>query len=170
MKLLRGLLIVILVLVSLIAAPFLWLSGRMGSNRTITGKRRKPRPFTPLTDADMAAAQKQLGFALPDDLREFYLSGKYRRAAPTGEFYSLKAAVKEYLMLTAKPYGPNGEDWPANLFPFEDLLHGYGAYDRNTGLVTQWDPDEIVGGNESKAAWKRSFQPTGKTLDEYLAR
>ena len=73
-------------------------------------------------------------------------------------------------MLTAKPYGPNGEEWPPNLFPFEDLLHGYGAYDRDTGLVTQWDPDEIAGGNESRAAWKRSFQPTGKTLAQYLAR
>jgi hypothetical protein len=84
--------------------------------------------------------------------------------------YSLKAAIKEYRMLTAKPYGPNGEEWPPNLFPFEDLLHGYGAYDRDTGLVTQWDPDEIAGGNESKAAWKRSFHPTGKTLAQYLAR
>jgi hypothetical protein len=133
-------------------------------------RKRHRKPPTLLTEADIAQAERQIGFELPADLREFYLSGRFRRSASCGEFYSLKGAVKEYRMLTAKPYGPNGEDWPANLFPFEDLLHGYGAYDRDTGLVTQWDPDEIAGGNESRAASKRSFQPTGKTLEEYLAR
>ena len=73
-------------------------------------------------------------------------------------------------MLTGKPYGPNGEEWPANLFPFADLLHGYAAYGRVDGLIIEWDPDEIVGGNESRAAWKRAFQPTKKTLAQYLAR
>ena len=170
MKPLRGLLIIIVVLISAIAAPFLWLSGRMASNRTITGKRRQRKPPMPMTDADIADAEKQLGFALPEDLRDFYLSGKFGRSAPCGEYYSLRGAVKEYRMLTAKPYGPNGEDWPANLLPFEDLLHGYAVYDRDTGLITEWDPDEIAGGDESHAAWLRSFQATGKTLSEYLAR
>ena len=168
MKLLRGFLIVIAVLVSALLAPFLWLSGRMASNHTITGKRRKRKPSTPLTENDLSRAERQLGFELPGDLRDFYLASKHRRHAPTGEHYSLKQGVKEYRMLTAEPYGPNGEDWPANLYPFEDLLHGYAAYDLDTGLVTLWDPEEIAGGNESKAAWKRSFQPTGKTLAEYL--
>ena len=170
MKLLRGLLIVIVVLISAMLAPFLWLSGRMASNRTITGKRKKRKPPTPLTQEDLDKAEGQLGFALPADLREFYLSGRFRRSAPCGEYYSLKGLVKEYQMLTRKSYGPNGEDWPANLLPFEDQLESYAAYDVETGLVTIWDSEEIIGGNESKAAWKRSFQPTGKTLAEYLAR
>ena len=123
-----------------------------------------------MSESDLAKAEVRLGFTLPGELREFYLSGGQCRRAPTGEHYSLGEAVAEYRMLTAKPYGPNGEDWPVELFPFEDLLHGYAAYDRSTGLVTLWDPDEIAGGNESKAAWRRSFQPTGKTLAEYLAR
>ena len=133
-------------------------------------RKRKRKPPTPLTDADLSKAEAQLGFELPAEMREFYLAGKHRGRAPTGEFYSLRATVKEYRMLTGRPYGPKGQDWPANLLPFEDLLHGYAAYDRETGLVTHWDPDEIVGGNESHAAWKRSFQPTGKTFAEYLAR
>lgn len=170
MKLLRGLLIVVVVLGAAIAAPFLWLSGRMAMGRGIGGRKRKRKPPKPLHEAEITAAERRLGFAMPADLREFYLSGGHHRSAPCGEFYSLKQAVKEYRMLTAKPYGPNGEDWPASLFPFADLLHGYAAYDRETGLVTEWDPDEIAGGNESKAAWKRSFQPTGKLLVQYLAR
>jgi hypothetical protein len=167
---LRGIAIIAVVLVSAILAPILWLTGRMAIGPNPRALRRKQRTPKPLREMDMAAAEKRLGFRLPSDLREFYLSGRHHRAAPCGEFYSLKEAVKEYRMLTARPYGPNGEDWPASLFPFEDLLHGYGAYDRGTGLVTLWDPDEIAGGNESKAAWKRSFQPTGKSLAEYLAR
>jgi hypothetical protein len=170
MKLLRGLLIAVLVLVSAILAPILWLTGRIAVGPNPRARRRKQKPAVPLSDADLARAEQQLGFPLPEDLRDFYLSGRHHRSAPCGEFYSLKQAVKEYRMLTGKPYGPNGEDWPANLFPFEDLLHGYGAYDRDTGLITQWDPDELAGGEESTAAWKRSFQPTGKTLTEYLSR
>ena len=170
MKLLRALLIIVALLVSAILAPILWLTGRMAVGPNPRALRRKQKPAKPLREVDLAAAEKRLGFALPADLRTFYRSGRHHRSAPCGEFYSLKQAVKEYRMLTGKPYGPNGEDWPANLFPFEDLLHGYAAFDRDTGLVTEWDPDEIAGGNESKAAWKRSFQPTGKTLEEYLAR
>ncbi|HXG81742.1 MAG TPA: SMI1/KNR4 family protein, partial [Sphingomicrobium sp.] len=127
-------------------------------------------PPQPVTDADIASAEKQLGFPLPEELRQFYLSGKFRRPAECGEHYSLQGLVKEYRMLTAKPYGPNGEDWPPNLLPFENQLESYAAYDRNTGLVTIWDSEEIIAGNESKAAWNRFFQPTGKTLAEYLAR
>lgn len=170
MKLLRGIAIIGVLLVSAVLAPILWLSGRMAMGRNSRALRRKQWHPKPLRELDVTAAEKRLGFGLPSDLRDFYLSGRNQRGAPCGEYYSLKGAVKEYRMLTAKPYGPNGENWPANLFPFEDLLHGYGAYDRETGLIILWDPDEIAGGNESKAAWKRSFQPTGKTLLQYLAR
>ena len=71
-------------------------------------------------------------------------------------------------MITAKPYGPNGEEWPRNLFPFADLLYGYVCYDLETGMIVEWDPEEIAGGNESKAAWKRSFARTELTLSEWL--
>jgi hypothetical protein len=131
-------------------------------------RKRHRKPPTPLTDDDIAGAEKRLGFTLPDDLKQFYLSGGHRRRAACGEYYSLKGPVDEYRMLTRKPYGPSGEDWPANLLPFEDQLESYAAYDLETGLITIWDSEEIIGGNESKAAWKRSFRPTGKTLANYL--
>lgn len=169
MKLLRAFLIALVVIVSAILAPILWLTGRMAVGPNPRAMRRKRKPAKPVTDADLLNAESQLGFKLPSELREFYLSGSHQRRSSCGEYYSLKRAVKEYRMLTAKPYGPNGEDWPAVLFPFEDLLHGYAAFDRDSGLITTWDPDEIAGGNESKAAWKRSFQPTGKTLTQYLS-
>ena len=133
-------------------------------------RKRHRKPPRPLAESDIVSAEKQLGFALPDDLKQFYRSGGHRRPAPCGEYYSLKGLVKDYRTLTRKPYGPNGEDWPRHLVPFEDQLESYAAYDLETGLITIWDSDEIIAGNESRAAWKRSFQPTGKTLAEYLAR
>lgn len=160
---------IILVGVVLMMPYVIWQQLRMTKFARNYRKRHR-KPPTPLTDADIEKAEKQLGFTLPADLRDFYLSGKFRRSAQCGDYYSLKGLVKEYRMLTAKPYGPNGEDWPANLLPFEDQLESYAAYDLETGLITIWDSEEIIGGDESKAAWKRSFQPTGKTLAEYLAR
>ena len=133
-------------------------------------RKRHRKPPTPLTETDLDKAETQLGFALPADLRQFYLSGRHRRPASCGEYYSLKGLVDEYRMLTRKPYGPNGEEWPATLLPFEDQLESYAAYDLESGLVTIWNSEEIIAGNESKAAWKRTFQPTGKTLEQYLGR
>jgi SMI1 / KNR4 family (SUKH-1) len=167
----RKLLLVPIIIIGVILTlPFvIWQ--QLGSTQFARNYRKRNRkPPTPLTAADIAKAEKQLGFALPEDLKQFYLSGRHRRSAACGEYYSLQGLVSEYRMLTRKPYGPNGEDWPANLLPFEDQLESYAAYDLETGLVTIWDSEEIIGGNESKAAWKRSFQPTGKTLAEYLAR
>jgi hypothetical protein len=167
----RKLLLLPLIIIGVILTlPFvIWQQFRMTRFARDYRKRHR-KPPTPLTAADIAKAEKQLGFTLPDDLKQFYLSGGHRRRAARGDYYSLHGLVKEYQMLTRKPYGPNGEDWPSNLLPFEDQLESYAAYDLETGLVTIWDSEEIIGGNESKAAWKRSFQPTGETLAEYLAR
>ena len=164
------LLLPIIVVGVILTLPFvIWQ--QLGMTRFARNYRKRHRkPATPLTSADIAKAEKRLGFTLPDDLQQFYLAGGHRRRASCGDYYSLDGLVKEYRMLTREPYGPNGEDWPANLLPFEDQLESYAAYDLETGLITIWDSEEIIGGNESKAAWKRSFQPTGKTLAEYLAR
>jgi len=166
----RKLLLLPLIIIGVILTlPFvLWQQFRMTRFARDYRKRHR-KPPTPLTAADIAKAEKQLGFALPDDLKQFYLSDGHRRRASCGEYYSLAGLVKEYRMLTCKPYGPNGEEWPANLLPFEDQLESYAAYDLETGLITIWDSEEIIAGNESKAAWRRTFQPTGKTLAEYLA-
>ena len=167
-KLMQLLLLPVILIGVILTLPYvIWQQLRMTRFARDYRKRHR-KPPVPLTDADIASAEKQLGFALPDDLKQFYLSGAHRRSAACGEYYSLKGLVKEYRMLTRKPYGPNGEDWPANLLPFEDQLESYAAYDLQTGLVTIWDSEEIIAGNESRAAWKRSFQPTGKTLVEYL--
>ncbi|HYC94568.1 MAG TPA: SMI1/KNR4 family protein [Sphingomicrobium sp.] len=167
----RKLLLIPIIIVGVILSlPFLiWQQLRMTKFARNYRKRHR-KPPTPLTDGDIAKAETQLGFNLPDDLKQFYLEGRHRRPSTCGEYYSLKGLVAEYRMLTRKPYGPNGEDWPANLLPFEDQLESYAAYDLETGLITIWDSEEIIAGNESKAAWKRSFQPTGKMLAEYLAR
>jgi len=167
----RKLLLLPLIVIGVILTlPFvIWQQLRMTRFARNYRKRHRKIP-PPLTEIDIAKAEKQLGFALPDDLKRFYLSGRHRRRAACGEYYSLQGLVGEFRMLTSRPYGPNGEDWPANLLPFEDQLESYAVYDLKTGLITIWTSEEIIGGDESRAAWKRSFQPTGKTLEQYLAQ
>ena len=159
MKAVRALL---LILVLILMAPFVIVSG-LAQQR----KEERKRRTSDESDESVARAEKRLGRTLPEPLRAFYLSGRHKKRAPEGEWFGLDGAVKEYRMLTRKPYGPEGQDWPADLFPLADLLHGYAGYEFATGEIVEWDPDEIVGGDESDAAWERSFTRTGKTLVQW---
>jgi len=157
LKLLLGLVLLLLL------APFVLGSMVLGNRRERRQKRTREE-----SDETIGRAEKKIGRAFPAALRDFYRSGRHRRSTRQGEFYGLDGAVREYLMLTRKPYGPGGQDWPANLFPVADLLHGYGAVDLDTGEVVEWDPDEIAGGeDESDEAWARAFTRTGKTLAQW---
>lgn len=154
---------VIFMLIGLLGLPFLLL------HFAWVRIRGRPRPPKDETEQSLAQAERRLGRALPPPLRSFYLAGGHRRRAPQGEYYGLRSAVAEYRMLTREPYGPNGQDWPAELFPVADLLHGVAAYDLTSGEIVEWDPDEIAGGDESDAAWRRSFTRTGRTLAQWAA-
>lgn len=149
-------------LIGLLALPFLLLHFLQAKLR---GRRR---PAKPANEAAIGRAERRLGRALPDPLRAFYRDGRNLKRTSHGEHYGLAAAVEEYRMLTKAPYGPNGQAWPAELFPVTDLLHGYGACDLGSGEMVEWDPDEIAGGDESDAAWRRSFTRTGKSLEQWL--
>ena len=150
-------------LIGLLALPFVllhFLHAKM---------RRRRGPPKPAGDAAIGRAERLLGRALPDPLRAFYRDGRNLKRTSHGEHHGLAAAVDEYRMLTQKPYGPNGQEWPAELFPVTDLLHGYGAYDLDSGEIVEWGPDEIAGGDESDLAWRRSFTRTGQSLEQWLA-
>ena len=122
----------------------------------------------PTTVADVDRAEKKLGFALPEELRSFFLQRpKMRRKC--AERYSVSEAVHEYRMLTKRPYGPNGQDWPRNLFPFADMLPGYASFDLDSGTVVEWDPEDLGEEDDRPILWDRSFLPTGMTLEQWLA-
>ena len=121
-----------------------------------------------MTEQDFARAEKRLGFGLPEDLRAYFLDARPRTARRCVELYRLDSAVREYRMLTKRPYGPNGQDWPPAYFPIADLLPGYGLYDLATGTIVDWDPEDLGEEDDRPELWDRSFTATGLTLPSWL--
>jgi hypothetical protein len=156
--------VVVLAVFAVIAVPFgLYLFVR---SRIRTKPRRQPPP----TEQEVSRAEKRLGFGLPADLRAHFLAERPRIARGCAELYRLNAAVREYGMLTKRPYGPNGQDWPSTYFPVADLLPGYGLYDLATGTIVEWDPEDLGDEDDNPALWDRSFTPTGLALQPWLQR
>ena len=156
--LIRAILFVLLMIVLVPVAIFLFIQSKM------------PRKAAkPVTDTDVAKAEKTLGFALPADLKAIFIPPRPKCRVECAELYTLREAVREYRMVTRAPYGPNGQDWPRALFPFADLLPGYACYDLGTGLVTEWDPEDLGEEDEDPRLWDLSFRPTGKILKAWLA-
>jgi hypothetical protein len=159
-NLLRGLVILLLMIVAVPLGIVMFIRSRI---------RWKPKPPKPVTEADFLKAENKLGFSLPDDLRRFFTPPRPKCRVDCASPYTLGEAVREYRMVTKRPYGPNGQDWPRELFPFADLMPGYGCYDLETGLVTEWDPEDLGGDDDRPILWDRSFNKTGKTLGQWLA-
>lgn len=156
--LVRAILVIVLTIVVVPVAIFLFIQSKMPA-----------RPPKPVTEADVAKVEKTLGFALPGELKGCFMPPRPSCRVDCAELYTLREAVSEYRMVTKAPYGPNGQDWPRALFPFADLLPGYACYDLGTGLVTEWDPEDLGEEDDDPRLWDLSFRPTGKTLTAWLA-
>lgn len=160
-KLIRILIMILFVIVSIPFALYLFVQSKL--------RRRKRKPARPVTAAEIAQAERQLGFALPATLRAFFV-GRPPLRHPGADPYSLKSAVREYRMLTKAPYGPNGQDWPRNLFPFADLMPGYACFELDSGQVVEWDPEDLEDEDDPPGLWERSFVRTGCDLAAWLQR
>jgi len=158
-SLLRALVLLVFVIVAIPMGIVMFIRSRLPQRR---------RPPKPVTEADFLKAENRLGIVLPDELKAFFRTPQPRCRVNCAELYSLGGAVAEYRMLTKEPYGPNGQDWPRELFPVADLLPGYACYELGTGCVTEWDPEDLGEEDDDPALWDRSFKKTGKTLAEWL--
>lgn len=158
--LVRAIVVVIFVIAAIPFGIFLFLQSQI---------RSLARPPKPVTEADVAKAERKLGFALPEALKAAFMPPRPKCRVDCAELYTLREAVREYRRVTKAPYGPNGQEWPGELFPFADLLPGYACYDLGTGLVTEWDPEDLGEENDDPRLWDLSFRRTGKTLKEWLA-
>jgi hypothetical protein len=159
-KIIRALLLLVFVIISIPFAIFLFIQSKFP---------RKPRPVRPVTEEEIGKAEKRLGFGLPPDLRAFFLGPEPRTPRRCVELYRLKSAVDEYRMVTKAPYGPNGLDWPPDLFPFADLLPGFALYVLSSGTVVIWDPEDLGEDDDSPELWDKSFTRTSMTLGQWLA-
>lgn len=160
-SLVRAIVLLVFAIIAIPFAVFLLIQSKL---------RGKPRPAKAVTEADIANAERRLGFALPDELRTFFRPPRPKSSVDCAELYGLRSAVAEYRMLTREPYGPNGQDWPRELFPVADLLPGYACYDLNSGQIVEWDPEDLGEEDDDPKLWDRSFKKTGKTLGGWLTQ
>lgn len=128
----------------------------------------KPRPAKPVTEEDVARAEKRVGFARPDEVRAYFLAPKVRTERRCICLYRPKPAAAEYLMLTRRPYGPEGQDWPRAYFPVADLQPGYALYDLDSGTIVEWDPEDLGEEDDRPDLWDLSFTRTGMALEQWL--
>jgi hypothetical protein len=120
---------------------------------------------SPCTEAEIAASEAELGFALPADLRTFYLEVANGGVGPGSGLYSLDQLTSKWSELTHEPVGPRGQKWPAKLLPIEGAGWDVVTIDRDSGALIRWDIEEIDYGG-----WKKSFIPEADSLESWLDR
>lgn len=136
----------------------------MGGQTVSLGAKRKARAAPPpATEADVAAAEQKLGFALPQPLRALYLEVANGGIGPGDGLYSLKQLVAKWREMTDEPIGPRGQKWPKNLLPIEGDRWDFTCIDRDSGKLFIFDIEEIDHGG-----WKKCFQETSDSLDAWL--
>ena len=118
-------------------------------------------------EADLAAAEAALGFALPAVIRHLYVAVANGGFGPGEGFLSLAEMAEEYRELTRAPAGPRGQFWPARLLPVVRMEPAFDCIDRDSGEIVAWDVEELAEGSSNRH-WEKSFKPVSKDLEAYL--
>ncbi len=139
--------------------------GMVGPGMVMMGAGAGGKLGAPTTEAAFDHAEKQLGFMLPEPLKQLYriADGGF---GPGDGLLSVARMIKRYRKLTSKPQGPGGELWPAKLLPIWECGEEIGCLDLETGAVTSYDPSrmqDIHGGY-----WRRSFAKEAGSLAELM--
>ncbi len=130
---------------------------------SIGGSSKPKRAPKPCSEAEVAAVEAKLGFALPGDLRQFYLQAANGGVGPGGGIYSLNQLLAKWREFTHEPIGERGQKWPARLLPIHGDDWDVVSIDRTTGELIYWDVEEIDYGG-----WKKSFKPEAECLEAWL--
>jgi hypothetical protein len=129
----------------------------------------QPAPAPPTaSEADMAASEAALGFALPPVIRHLYAAVGNGGFGPGEGFLSLAEMAEEYGELVRAPAGPRGQLWPARLLPIVRMEPSFDCIDRETGEITAWDVEELAEGSSNRH-WEKSFKPVARDLEAYLS-
>jgi hypothetical protein len=143
------------------------VGGFMGVLSRLLDKGSRPAgtPPGPASEAAIARAEDELGFALPDDLRQLYLEVADGGFGPDRGLYSLTRLVARHHEFTDEPIGERGQKWPKNLLPISGEEWDVHSIDLKSGSIVYWDVEEIDYGG-----WKKSFRPEAESLGEWLGK
>ena len=133
-----------------------------------------PPPLpAPATAAEVAAAERRLGIALPADLKPLYLRIANGGFGPGDGLSPLDRMADRNLALRAAPQGMEGENWPSHLLQITQTEPGADCYDLRTGEIVFWD-EELLAEDEGREVWATSFRIVaanlGDWLEDWLAR
>jgi hypothetical protein len=123
----------------------------------------------PADEAAIADAEKKLGFALPQPVRQLYGQVANGGFGPGAGIMPLEEVVHTYLELLATPPGRRGQKWPVRLLPVRRDEPGLCCVDVDSGAVVFWDEEELAAGASDKV-WKRSFKPEAPDVATWLER
>jgi hypothetical protein len=143
-----------------------------GGQAVSLGRKREPtKAPPPASEQQVAAAEAELGFALPGELRQFYLEVADGGVGPGDGLYSLKQLLAKWREFTNDPIGPQGQDWPASLLPIHGDEWDVVSIDRDSGRLVYWDLEEIDDDDEADPAnpsWAASFVAHADSLEAWL--
>jgi len=127
-----------------------------------------PGPLPPpATAADFQAAEKRIGLALPEDLKQLYAQVADGGFGPGDGLAPLADMVERYRKLVASPPGESGQTWPENLLPINLTEPGADCYDLKSGQIILWDEESLADGPDDRT-WQRSFRPQAESLSGWL--
>jgi hypothetical protein len=118
-------------------------------------------------EADLAAAERALGFTLPPVIRHLYAAVGNGGFGPGDGLLSLTEMAEEYRDLTGAPAGPRGQLWPVQLLPVVRMEPSFDCIDRQSGEIINWDVEELAEGSSNRH-WEKSFRPVARNLEAYL--
>jgi len=126
----------------------------------------------PCTEAELQAAEAELGFALPPALRQAYAEIGDGGFGPGDGLYGLAQLIAKYREMIAEPVGPQGQAWPAALLPVNGIDWDLVALDRDSGRLVYWDVEALADEDEADEGdrhWRASFRPEAECLGDWLA-
>ena len=142
-----------------------------GHTVALTGKPEATIATAPVREAAIAWAERELGFALPADVRAFYVEVANGEVGPGDGIYPLAQLIAKWREMTEAPAGPQGQAWPQYLLPIlgQDELF---SIDRTSGRIVYWDVGELDTDGDTPSddpSWAKSFKPAAESLDAWLA-
>jgi hypothetical protein len=137
----------------------------------MTGKPEPTVAQAPVNQAIVEWVEGELGFALPGDLKTFYLEVANGEVGPGDGIYPVAGLIMKWREMTEQPAGPQGQAWPANLLPIAGGDETF-AIDRTTGRIVYWDVEELDIEDDTAAddpSWAKSFKPVAESLETWLS-
>lgn len=123
------------------------------------------KPVQPLTERQVVKVERDLGSALPAQLRQLYLEVGDGGFGPYNGIRRLTNWAADYAKLRVQVPAERGRDWPEGLLPIVYVNGRRFCVERTSGRVLLWTkPPRKV----SERTWLASFVPVSPSLRDWL--